>query len=98
MISVTPMTGSASAMSRKIPVATPSASWSPICEIRPEPLSHAEAASLGNSRIALKAIPSRIGTMISTQPVTNTRAQPFSAVGSWRFHGSRRLSVGPMCA
>src|SRR5918994_2233651 len=94
-ISVTPITGSTSANSRAIVVATPNASWSGIADNRSEPLSHAEAASFGNSRIALKAIASRIGTMISTQAVTNTRAQPFSADGSRRFHGSRRLSVGP---
>ena len=29
--------------------------------------------------------------MISTHAVTNSRAQPFSADGSLRFHGSRRL-------
>ena len=98
MISVTPSTGSASASSRAIEVSTPKAPWSGIAETRFEPLSHAEAASFGNSRIALKAMPSRIGTMISTHTVTRMRAQPFSAEGSRLFHGSRRLSVGPMCA
>ena len=48
--------------------------------------------------MALKAMLSRIGTMISTHAVTKTRAQPFSADGSFFFHGSRRFSVGPMCA
>jgi hypothetical protein len=96
--SVTPSTGSTSANRRATDVATPNASWSGIAESRLEPLSHAVAASLGNSRMALKAIASRIGTMISTHAVTKTRAQPFSADGSRRFHGSSRLSVGPMCA
>ena len=38
MISTMPATGSARANSRKIDVATPSASWPPIPEIRLEPL------------------------------------------------------------
>ena len=63
-----------------------------------EPLSQVEAASLGNSRIALNAMLTRIGTITSTQAVTSSRARPVSADGSRRRHGSSRRRVGPMCA
>jgi len=98
----TPATGRASANRRASEASTPRtsapATWSGIAEARPEPLAHADAASFGNSRMALKAMASRIGTMIRTHAVTRTRAQPFSADGSRFFQGSRRFSVGPMCA
>ena len=51
-----PATGRASANRRASEVSTPRKSSSGIAETRLVPLSHAEAASFGNSRIALKAI------------------------------------------
>src|SRR3954470_23536788 len=82
----TPATGRASANRRASEASTPRtsapATWSGIADARPEPLAHADAASFGNSRMALKAMASRIGTMIRTHAVTRTRAQPFSADGS----------------
>src|SRR3954470_19673822 len=93
-----PATGSASANRRSTDASTPSAPWSGTAETMWSALCQDEAASFGNSRMALNAMPSRIGTITSTHAVTQRRARPVSAEGSFRFHGRRRLSVGAMCA
>src|SRR3954470_20987275 len=93
-----PATGSASANRRRTDASHPRTPWSGIAETMWSALCHDEAASFGNSRIALNAMPSRIGTITSTHAVTQSRARPVSAEGSLRFHGSRRFSVGPICA
>jgi hypothetical protein len=93
-----PSTGSASANRRATDASRSSGAWSGIAETSCEPLSQVEAASFGNSRIALSAMLSRIGTITSTQAVTSSRARPVRADGSRRRHGSSRRSVGPICA
>src|SRR3954452_1331558 len=93
-----PATGSASANRRTTDARTPGPPWSGLAETRWWALSHDEAASFGDSRMALNAIASRTGTITSTHPVTRTRDHPLSAECSRRFQGSRRFSVGPMCA
>ena len=71
-----PATGSASANSRRTDASSPSTPWSGTAETMWSALCHDEAASFGNSRMALNAMPSRIGTITSTHAVTQRRALP----------------------